>query len=79
MFVAEHVKLLSSESAANAAKRYLVQSLRLAREMCSNDRNRDAPWTDAQSQASGKKCIQLGRSATDAPLPEDAVVALMDA
>ena len=56
MFVAEHVQLLSSEADANEAKGSLMQLLRLGREMCSNDRKRDAPWTDAQSPASGKKC-----------------------
>ena len=70
VFVVDQVQHLLSEERANEAKESLLKLLHLAREFGNEDRKRDAPWTDAESPASAKKCRKLGRSPTDSPLPQ---------
>ena len=69
-FVVESVQLLSSDEAAQA-KQSLLKLLHLAIHIHSRDRKRTVEWTDGFSPiTTARKCTRVGRSPTDAPLPD---------
>ena len=69
-FVVESVQLLSSAEAAQA-KQSLLKLLHLAIHIHSRDRKRTVEWTDGFSPiTTARKCTRVGRSPTDAPLPD---------
>ena len=69
-FVVESVQLLSSDE-ADQAKHSLLKLLHMAIHIHSRDRKRTVEWTDGFSPITGaRKCTRVGRSPTDAPLPE---------
>ena len=68
-FVIESVQLLSSDEAAQA-KQSLLTLLHLAIHIHSRDRKRMVEWTDGFSPIKARKCTRVGRSPTDAPLPD---------
>ena len=68
-FVVESVQLLSSQEAAQA-KQSLLKLLHLAIHIHSRDRKRTVEWTDGFSPITARKCTRVGRSPTDAPLPD---------
>ena len=68
-FVVESVQLLSSDEAAQA-KQSLLKLLHMAIHIHSRDRKRTVEWTDGFSPITARKCTRVGRSPTDAPLPE---------
>ena len=67
--VVESVQLLSSDEAAQA-KESLLKLLHMAMHIHSRDRKRTIEWTDGFSPMTARKCMRVGRSPTDAPLPE---------
>ena len=69
-FVVESVQLLSSAEAAQA-KQSLLKLLHLAIHIHSRDPKRTVEWTDGFSPiTTATKCTRVGRSPTDAPLPD---------
>ena len=69
-FVVESVQLLSSDQ-ADQAKHSLLKLLHMAIHIHSRDRKRTVEWTDGFSPITkARKCTRVGRSPTDAPLPE---------
>ena len=69
-FVVESVQLLSSDEAAQA-KQSLLKLLHLAIHIHSRDRKRTVEWSDGFSPiTTARKCTRVGRSPTDAPLPD---------
>ena len=68
-FVVESVQLLSSDDAAQA-KHSLLKLLHMAIHIHSRNRKRTVEWTDGFSPKMARKCTRVGRSPTDAPLPE---------
>ena len=68
-FVVESVQLLSSDEAAQA-KQSLLKLLHLAMRIHGRDRKRAAEWTDCFSPVTARKCSRVGRSPTDALLPD---------
>ena len=68
-FVVESVQLLSSDDAAQA-KHSLLKLLHMAIHIHSRDRKRTVEWTDGFSPKMARKCTHVGRSPTDAPLPD---------
>ena len=68
-FVIESVQLLSADEAAEV-KQSLLKLLHLAMHIHVRDRKRAVEWTDAFSPLTARKCSRIGRSPTDAPLPE---------
>ena len=68
-FVVESVQLLSSDEAAQA-KHSLLQLMHLAIHIHGRERNGAVEWSADFSPITTKKCSRLGRSPTDAPLPE---------
>ena len=68
-FVVESVELLSSDEAAQA-KKSLLKLLHMAMHIHSRDRKRTIEWTNGFSPMTARKCTRVGRSPTDAPLPD---------
>ena len=68
-FIVDQVQLLSEEE-GNAATVSLKQLMLLTRQMYAPDRKRGGEWNATFSPASAKKCRFLGRSPTDAIIPE---------
>ena len=68
-FVIESVQLLSADEAAQA-KHSLLKLLHMAIHVHCRDRKRTVDWTDDCSPVTARKCTSVGRSPTDAPLPE---------
>ena len=68
-FVVESLQLLPSDQAA-VAKQSLLKLLHLAMHIHARDRKRTVEWSDAFSPATTRKCSRVGRSPTDAPLPD---------
>ena len=68
-FVVESVQLLSPEEAVEA-KQSLLKLLHMAMHIYRRDRKRAVEWTDDFSPATSRKCKRVGRSPTDAPLPD---------
>ena len=68
-FVAESVMLLTADE-MQKAKIAMSRLLELAAEMYRTSSKRVASWTADVSPAMMKKCKVLGKSPTDAPLPE---------
>ena len=68
-FVVESVQLLTSDEAAQA-KQSLLKLLHMAIHIHSRDRKRTVEWTDSFSPKTARKCSRVGRSPTDAPLPD---------
>ena len=68
-FVVESVQLLSSDE-ADQAKQSLLKLLHLAMHIHGRDRKRAVAWTDGFSPVTARKCSRVGRSPSDAPLPE---------
>ena len=68
-FVIESVQFLTSEEASQV-KYSLLKLLHLAMHIHVRDRKRAVEWTDAFSPLTVRKCKRVGRSPTDAPLPE---------
>ena len=68
-FVVESVQLLSSDE-ADQAKHSLLKLLHMAIHIHSRDRKRTVEWTDGFSPMMARKCTRVGRSPTDAPLPD---------
>ena len=70
LFVVESVQLLNSDEAAQA-KMSLLKLLHLAIHIHSRDRKRAVEWTNELSpMTTARKCMRLGRSPTDASLPD---------
>ena len=68
--VVESVQLLSSVEAAQV-KESLLKLLHLAIHIHSRDRKRTVEWTEGFSPiTTARKCMRVGRSPTDAPLPD---------
>ena len=68
-FVVESVQLLTSDQALQA-KESLLKLLHMAMHIYSRDRKRTIEWTNNFSPMMARKCTRVGRSPTDAPLPE---------
>ena len=68
-FVVESVQLLSSDEALQA-KESLLKLLHMAMHIYSRDRKRTIEWTNNFSPMMARKCTRVGRSPTDAPLPD---------
>ena len=68
-FVIESVQFLNSEEAAQV-KHSLLKLLHLAMHIHVRDRKRAVEWSDAFSPVDARKCRRVGRSPTDAPLPD---------
>ena len=68
-FVVESVQLLTPEEAVEA-KQSLLKLLHMAMHIYRRDRKRAVEWTDDFSPATSRKCKRVGRSPTDAPLPD---------
>ena len=68
-FVIESVQLLSADEAAEV-KQSLLKLLHLAMHIHGRDRKRAAEWSDGFSPVDARKCSRVGRSPTDAPLPD---------
>ena len=68
-FVLESVQPLSSEAAAQV-KLSLLKLLHLAMHIHGRDRKRAVEWDEGFSPVDARKCSRVGRSPTDAPLPE---------
>ena len=68
-FVIESVQFLNSDEAAQV-KQSLLKLLQLAIHIHIRDRKRAVQWNDAFSPLSSRKCSRVGRSPTDAPLPD---------
>ncbi len=67
-FIVEHVQLLDQPRAEEAA-RALQKLLQLAVHINQRDRKRTLPWTEDFSPKMSKKCMSLGCSPLDEPLP----------
>ena len=67
--VVESVQFLSSEEATQV-KQSLLKLLHLAMHIHIRDRKRAVEWSDAFSPLQARKCSRVGRSPTDAPLPD---------
>ena len=68
-FVIESVQFLNSDEAAQV-KQSLLKLLHLAMHIHVRDRKRAVEWSDAFSPLIARKCSRVGRSPTDAPLPD---------
>ena len=68
-FVLESVQFLNSDEAAQV-KQSLLKLLHLAMHIHVRDRKRAVEWSDAFSPLLARKCSRVGRSPTDAPLPD---------
>ena len=68
-FVIESVQFLNSDEAAQV-KQSLLKLLHLAMHIHVRDRKRAVEWSDAFSPLTARKCSRVGRSPTDAPLPD---------
>ena len=68
-FVVESVQFLSSDEAA-VVKQSMLKLLHLAMHIHGRDRKRAVDWTDGFSPVDARKCSRVGRSPTDAPLPD---------
>ena len=68
-FIIDQVQLLSADEAAKAAASLRVL-LTLAKQMHSSSRRRGNPWNDTFSPAIAKKCRMIGKSPTEASIPE---------
>ena len=69
-FVVESVQLLSSDEAAQA-KQSLLKLMNMAIHIHSRDRKRTLEWSDGCSPiTTARKCTRVGRSPTDASLPD---------
>ena len=68
-FVIESVQPLSSDAAAQV-KMSLLKLLHLAMHIHGRDRKRAVAWDEGFSPVDARKCSRVGRSPTDAPLPE---------
>ena len=68
-FVIESVQFLKSDEAAQV-KQSLLKLLQLAIHIHIRDRKRAVQWNDAFSPLTSRKCSRVGRSPTDAPLPD---------
>ena len=72
-FVIESVQLLT-EDEAKKTEASLRSIVNLAMHFGLRDRKRRLEWTNDVSPAEARKCSRLGRSPTDAPLPEPSIV-----
>ena len=68
-FVIESVQFLNSDEAAQV-KQSMLKLLHLAMHIHVRDRKRAVEWSDAFSPLTARKCSRVGRSPTDAPLPD---------
>ena len=68
-FVIESVQFLTSNEVAEV-KESLLKLLYLAMHIYVRDRKRAVEWSDVFSPLSARKCSRVGRSPTDAPLPD---------
>jgi hypothetical protein len=68
-FVIESVQFLNSDEASQV-KHSLLKLLHLAMHIHVRDRKRAVEWSDGFSPMTARKCSRVGRSPTDAPLPD---------
>ena len=68
-WVVESVQTITEEDATQAKQSFL-QLLNLAMHIYNRDRRRKVEWNDDFSPIASKKCRFMGRSPTDAPLPD---------
>ena len=68
-FVIESVQFLNSDEAAEV-KQSMLKLLHLAMHIHVRDRKRAVEWSDSFSPLTARKCSRVGRSPTDAPLPD---------
>ena len=71
------LQLLSSDEAAQV-KQSLLKLLHMAIHIHSRDRKRTVEWTSGFSPITARKCTRVGRSPTDAPLPDPKVAITSD-